>query len=111
MAGKSIHYVNNTYELVEHIKNIKVETVECITLGDVSDLLTSVPVETATEIMKHKLEQDTELQLNKEQQWTLPHTTTMVLSKQHIFQELFYEQIEGIAMGSSVSSIVRQGSL
>ena len=61
-VGNYIHHVNNTQEFVAHIRNMKLGIGECITSYDVTALLTSVPVEPDTEIIKHKLEKDTELQ-------------------------------------------------
>ena len=48
-------------EFAEEIKNTKLEEGECITSYDVSALFTSIPVASAIDILKNRLEQDTEL--------------------------------------------------
>ena len=57
----SKHYVNNTKEFSDEIKKTKLEEGECITSYDVTALFTSVPVPSTLEIIKIKLEQDTDL--------------------------------------------------
>ena len=57
MANSNNH-VNNTQEFMEQIKNITLEEGECITQNDATELFTSIPVEPALNIIKKKLEQD-----------------------------------------------------
>ena len=61
LTGKTIHHVNNSMEFADDIKKIKLEEGECIISYDVSALFTSIPVKSAIEVTKKKLEQDTEL--------------------------------------------------
>ena len=61
LAGRAIHHVNNTKEFADEIKKTKLEEGECITSYDVSSLFTSIPVAAAIDIIKNRLEQDTEL--------------------------------------------------
>ena len=75
---------------------------------DVKALFTSVPIKPALKIIQKLLEED----------HTLPQRTTMTVKKitcllefcltstYFTFQEKFYEQVEGAAMGSSISPIV-----
>ena len=102
------HHVNNSKEFIEEIKNFKVEEGEGIILYDVSALFTSVPVPSALDIIKNKLQQDA----------YLPNRTNMTTyniiellgfclnNTYFIFQGVFYEQTKGAAMGSPVSPIV-----
>ena len=81
---------------------------ECLSSYDVSALFTSVPVDPALNIIKDLLEKD----------HTLKERTVLAVSdiilllefclkNTHFsFQDQFYEQVEGAAMGSSVSPIV-----
>ena len=61
LFGNSIHHVNKSKEFAEEIRNIKLERGECITSFDVTALYTSIPVADAIEVIKRRLEQDTEL--------------------------------------------------
>ena len=60
LTGNTIHHVNNSMEFADDIKKIKLEGGECIISHDVSALFTSIPVKSAIEVTKKKLEQDTE---------------------------------------------------
>ena len=108
LTGNTIYHVNNSKEFADDMKKTRLEEGECIISYDVFSLFTSITVTFTVEIIKNKLEQDTEL----------PKRTTM--SANHIlellefcscityflFQGQFYEQTKGAAMGSPVSSIV-----
>ena len=61
LTGKTIHHVNNSKEFVDEMKNTRLEKGKAITFCDVSSLFTSVSVTSAIDIIKNKLEQDTEL--------------------------------------------------
>ena len=61
LVGNSIHHVNNSKEFAEEIKNIKLERWEFITSFDVTAFYTSIPVADAIDVIKRRLEQDTEL--------------------------------------------------
>ena len=61
LVGKSIYHVNNSKEFADEIRNTRLEEGECITTFDVTSLFTSIPVSSALEFIKVRLEQDTEL--------------------------------------------------
>ena len=61
LVGTSGHHVNKTKEFADEVRNTKLEEGECITSYDVTALFTAVPVPSAIEIIKNRLEQDTEL--------------------------------------------------
>ena len=108
LVGSSCHHVNNTKEFADEIRNTKLEEGECITSYDVTALFTSVPVPSALEIIKKKLEQDTDL----------PNRSIMTADNIielvgfclnntcFLFQDQFYVQTKGAAMGSPVSPIL-----
>ena len=108
LVGKSPHHINSTQVFVEQVKHITLAPGECLSSYDVSALFTSVPVDPALNIIKDLLEKD----------HTLKERTVMAVSDiifllefclkitYFSFQDQFYEQVEGAAMGSSVSSIV-----
>ena len=61
LTGNNNHQVLNSKEFADDIKKIKLEEGECIMSYDVAALFTSIPVKSALEVVKKKLEQDTEL--------------------------------------------------
>ena len=108
LTGNTIHHVNISTELVDDIKNIKLEEGECIISYDVSALLTSFLVKSAIEVTKKKLEQDTELHQRTS---TSIHNILELLefclcNTYFLFQGQFYEQTQGASMGTPVSPVV-----
>ena len=59
--GCSQHHANNSKQCADELKEMKLEEGECITSYDVNALFTSIPVPSALDIIKKKLEQDAEL--------------------------------------------------
>ena len=108
LTGNTIHQVNNSREFADDIKKIKLEEGECIISYDVSALFTSIPVKSALEVTKKKLEQDTELH------WTTPMSIQNILDLLEFclcntyfgFQGQYYKQKQGEAMGCPVSPVV-----
>ena len=105
LIGKSPHHVQSTSDFVNKAKLITLQPGEFLISYDITALFTSVPIEPALKIIKDQLEEDDRLQ------------DRTVLSVQNIidllgfclhdtyfsFQNEFYEQVEGAAMGSPVS--------
>ena len=108
LMGTSEHHVNNTKEFADEIRKTKLEERECITSYGVTALFTSTPVSSALEIIRNKLEQDADL----------PNRSIITADNiielcgfclnntYFLFQDMFYEQTKGAAMGSPVSPIV-----
>ena len=108
LVRKSPHHINSTHDFVEQAKHITLALGECLSSYDVSALFTSVPVDPALNITKDLLENDHTL---KER--TVMEFSDIILLLEFClkntyfsFQDQFYEQIEGAAMGSPVSPIV-----
>ena len=108
LVGNSIHHVNNTKEFADEIRSIKLEEGEYITSYDVTALFTLVSGPSVLEIIKNSLEQDTDI----------PNRSIMSADKiielfgfglnniYFLFQDQFFEQTKGAAMGSPVHPIV-----
>ena len=108
LVGKSSHHIQSTSDFVNWAKGLTLQLGECLTSYDVTLLFTSVPIDPALNIIKDLLEKDEKF------------NDRPVLSVQDIiellgfflhnsyfsFQNKFYEQVEGAAMGSLVSPIV-----
>ena len=108
LMGNSECHVNNTKQFADVIKKTKLEEEEYITSYDVTALFTSIPVSSALEIIRSKLEQGADL----------PNRTIMTADNTiellrfclnniyFLFQDVVYEQTKGAAMGSPISPIV-----
>ena len=59
--GKSTHHVKNTQDFIDSIKGIHLGEDQCMMSYDVKALFTSVPTTKASIIIKHRLEEDQEL--------------------------------------------------
>ena len=108
LVGKSPHHIQNTGDFVSKAKRLTLQIGECLSSHDVTSLFTSVPIDPALNLIKDLLEKDEKV------------NDRTVLSVQNImellgfclnntyfsFQNKFYEQVEGVAMGSPVSPIV-----
>ena len=108
LTGNNNHQVLNSKEFADDIKKIKLEDGECIMSYDVAALFTSIPVRSALEVVKKKLEQDTEFH----QRTTMSTQNIMDLlefcqgNTYFLFQGNYFEQTQGAAMGSPVSPVL-----
>ena len=102
------HHVNNSKQFADEMKEIKLEEGECITSYNVTALFTSIPVPSALDIIKKKLEQHAELP----NRTIMPAYSILELlgsclnNTYFAFQETFYEQTKGTAMESPISPII-----
>ena len=108
LVGRSPYHVQNNQEFLKQLEDIHMGPDDIIMSNDVKALFTSVPIKPALKIIQKPLEEDQ----------TLPQRTTMTVknitcllefcltSTYFTFQEKLYEQVEGAAMGSSISPIV-----
>ena len=108
LLGSSCHHVNNTKEFVDEIRNTKLEEGECITSYDVTALFTSVPVPSALESIMKRLDQGTDLPNRSivTADIIIELLGLCLNNTYFLFQDKFYEQTEGAAMGSPVRPTV-----
>ena len=107
LVGKSPHHINSIQDFVEQLKHITLAPGECLSSYDVSALFTSVPVDPALNIIKDLLEKDHTL---KERTVLAVGDIILLLefclkNTYFSFQDQFYEQVEGVAMGSQSSPL------
>ena len=93
--GKLPHHIQSTSNFVSKAKRVTLQLGEYLTSYDVPSLFTSVPIDPALNIIKDLLEKDEKL-----------NDRTVLSYTYFSFQNNFYEQVEGVAMGSLVSPIV-----
>ena len=108
LVGKSPHHINSTQNFVEQVKHITLVPGKCLSSYDVSALFTSVPIDPALKIIKDLLVKDPTLKDR-----TVIGIDDIILLLEFClkntyfsFQGQFFEQVEGVAMGSPVSPIV-----
>ena len=108
LVGKSPHHINSTQDFVEQARHITLVPGECLSSYDVSALFTSVPIDPALKIIKDLLVKDPTLKDR-----TVIGINDIILLLEFClkntyfsFQGQFFEQVEGVAMGSPVSPIV-----
>ena len=106
LVGKSPHHIQSTRYFVNRLKGVTLLPGECLSSYDVTALFTSVPIDSALDIIKDLLEQDDTLwdrtvlsvQNTTELLWFCLHNTYFS------FQNKFYEQVEGDPNGFSSES-------
>ena len=104
--GSSQHHVHNSKQFADEIKEIKLEERECITSYDVTVLFTSIPVPSALDIIRGKLEHDADLPTRTNMSAdTILELSGFCLNNTYFgFQEVFYEQTKGAAHGVTLKS-------
>jgi hypothetical protein len=108
LVGRTPQHIKNSLDLVTKLKDFKLEEDESLISYDVSSLFTNVPVNESVEIIRHRLENDVSLPSRTSM------TATQVADLLHLclsttyftYNQRFYTQVEGAAMGSPVSPIV-----
>ena len=108
LVGKSPHHVENNQEFLQHLKGIQLGPDEVIISYDIKALFTSVPIQPALNIIEKLLEEDPGLQ--QRTFMTVKNTICLLefclRSTYFTFQNQYYEQVEGAAMGSPISPIM-----
>ena len=108
LVGKSPQHINSIHDFVEQVKHITLAPGECLSSYDASALFTPVPVDPASKVIKDLLEKEPTLR----NRTVLPVEDIILplefcLKNMYFsFQDQFYEQVKGVAMGSPVNPIV-----
>ena len=105
LVGNPPHHVHSNQNFVEQANKVTLKPRECLSCYDVTALFTSVPVDPALDIIKDLLKKDSTL---KERTVLLVKDIILLLefclkNSYFSFQGQYYEQVEGMAMGSPVS--------
>ena len=108
LVGLSTHHLQNTKDFIQQLKDVKLQPDESIISFDVKALCTSVPIQPVLNIIKNKLENDQDLK--QRTSMSVCHITSLLeyclRSTYFEFQDKYYEQLEGAAMGSPLSPII-----
>ena len=107
-VGTYPYQVQNTKDFIQQMQGIHLQPDQCIMPYDVKALFTSVPLQSAINIIQKLLDEDKELQ--QRISMSVGHITSLLefclKGTYFTFQGKHYEQLEGAAMGSPISSIV-----
>ena len=108
LAGKTDSYVKNSSDFVQKVKEAGAQEGEKMVSFDVVSLFTKVPVEDALQAIAMLLTKDDTL----EDRTAIPVpdicalTSLCLGSTYFMFNDTFFEQVEGAAMGSPLSPVV-----
>ena len=106
--GQSPHHLKNTQHFIQQMQGKMLETGDNITSFDVKALFTSVPVQPAIQIVKHRLQQDNTLP--QRTSMSIPQITSLLefcLTQTYfLFQGKYYQQTQRAAMGSPISPLI-----
>jgi len=95
LTGKSAHHVKNSFHSIEILKSLKIKPDDIMVSFDVVSLFTKVPVEESLTLLRKHFK-DEILALYK-------HALT---STYFCVDGQFYEQTDGVAMGSPLSPVI-----
>ncbi|KAJ0170974.1 hypothetical protein K1T71_013746 [Dendrolimus kikuchii] len=100
LRGNTPYHVKDSFDFISAIENLTLAEDEVLVSFDVQSLFTSLPVEDCIEIVKRKLIDNN---MPEEYADLLKHCLT---SGYFVWDYGFYDQINGVAMGSPVSPVV-----
>ena len=108
LAGKTDSFIKDSAHFVDLVKDIKLSEDEIMISFDVKSLFTNVPITEAVEVIHGMLKSDDTLE---ERTVLSPDRIAELLdlclrSTYFSYNDAFYEQKEGAAMGSPVSAVV-----
>lgn len=101
------HSLKNSLELVDNIRNVPINPGQNIMSLDVDNMYTNIPVDEAIETLKIRLKENNSLNDVKINEVC---NLAKLITKQNYFQfnDKYYIQREGLAMGSPLSSILAE---
>ena len=102
--------MHNSKQLVRDLGSILIEEDEVIVSHDVVSLFTNIPVPEMIAVIKRKLEEDTGLKkrTNLDVDDIIELLDLILNTTYFTFQDVFYKQVTGSAMGSPVSPVVAE---
>jgi hypothetical protein len=95
LTGNLAHHVKKSFQFVQTLKSLRVQPEDLMVSFDVVSLFTSVPIVDSLELLSQHIEDDI-LALFKQ----------VLTSTYFCFDGQFYEQTDGVAMGSPLSTVI-----
>ena len=108
LAGHTNSFVKNSSHFAQRIRETTLNTDDIMVSFDVVSLFTKVPVEEALNAISSRLQEDETLEERTSlSSGEVCKLTSLCLKSTYFqFKDSFYEQLEGVAMGSPLSLIV-----
>ena len=108
LVGHSPYHVHNNQDFLQQLQEQKLGPDDIIMSYDVKALFTSVPIQPSIDIITKLLEKDPSLskRTNMNIRQIISLLEFCLRGTYFTFQNKYYEQIEGTAMGSAISPIV-----
>ena len=108
LTKRTISFVKKSRHFAEMMREVKLSEDESMVSFDVKSLFTNVPVDEALEVVhKGLMEDDTLMERTGLAPQQVTHLLQLCLRTTYFkFQGSYYEQTDGAATGSSVSSVV-----
>ena len=108
LVGQSPHFIKNSLDFVEKVRNLEVPPGRKMVSYDVTALFTSIPVDKASKVVEDKLQKDLNLRKRCELSvGQLLQLLTFCLNTTYFsYDGTYYKQKHGTAMGSSVSPVI-----
>ena len=105
LVGKLPHHIQSTRDFVNKVREVTLLPGECLSSYNVTALFTSIPIDQLLNIIKNLLEKDDTLSNRTvlSVQINIEHLRFCLHNTYFSFQDKFYEEVEGVAMGSLVS--------
>lgn len=101
------HSIKNSFELIDELKNKEIKGNHKLVSFDIVNLYTNIPVHETISILQENLQKNSKLSVKALDELII--LTKLVLTQNYFrFQNDFYIQKEGLAMGSPLSSILAE---
>ncbi|XP_076655132.1 uncharacterized protein LOC143360299 [Halictus rubicundus] len=95
LTGSTPSYIKNSSHFIHKIQTIQTQPEDLLVSFDVKSLFTNVPITDSIEIIKNKIPEN-----------LIPLVKHCLTSTYFLFQDTYYKQISGAAMGSPISPII-----
>ena len=104
LASNTPHLMKNSSAFVERVSVMELEARDCLVNFDITNLFTQVPVDEALKVLEERLSADDTL--TERTSIPVPQLTKLIeiclQTTFFQFQDTFYEQLDGTAMGSPI---------
>ncbi len=97
--------LNNTYDLIKHIENIDIPDNSIFVSFDISNMYSNVPIKKTLDILRSELSEN--INMNQNRIDDIMNLTEATVNQNYFqFNEKYYKQEEGLAMGSPLSGLL-----
>ncbi|CAK9810876.1 hypothetical protein ANTPLA_LOCUS6713 [Anthophora plagiata] len=95
LTGKTTSHIQNSTHFIQKIQNIRLEPNDILVSFDVQSLFTNIPIQDSINILKNRIPNN-----------LIPLVHHCLTSTYFLFQNQYYQQTSGTAMGSPISPVI-----